>query len=565
MYSLLIMTLLAALPVASLRGANAADMLGRFPPCQHSATLHSWDANELPYARAYPWTPTSAHDVYVISCKTCTGGNFKNEVGLQLFVSNVVTGKLVSCPIFPDLRGRPWAVRFLNSTMLYVLMTSGDTANDHRAVSTVVIISVDGGQLKVQHSMGMFGATHDVLVQPAADGELLVTWFQHRLMHASQIVECGLCYHLNPIDTKVQRCQQHFWKKRARRKIAQLCGNVFPIPSGMFRVDDIIQEHVVLGRLWYVRGLDLLLHLWGFPNCSAVLHHFNVTQENSSPQFDADQTHANSIWALNSSHIVVNLLSQGTHVILKPPSYQPVLSFGIRSGAPFSSHDVMHTPLEPPGFTGDFDPRTPRMFASLGHATVPANPSSFIHFSNRRAYEMPDGGMGHDSKVFKMSSDMNPLSAVTSFTLDWEITVDRNCSKDSGGGAMQLPGNLVFVTTGYCLTLHNTLGADKQVVARSHTSDGYFPQPFLRGPFVRILNTSADALCMTAASMYHDYRPLLGLLQIFYKSASQSTEHQLTILPLFQSSDTCFRQLPGSPRQVQLCIQGVCSEANVDT
>ena len=79
-------------------------------------------------------------DVYAWSSCTSLPG-VQAQLGVPIiFLTALATGTRVFCQALPALAGlRPWAIRMLNTTMLYALFSYGDTVRDADTTQQVVL------------------------------------------------------------------------------------------------------------------------------------------------------------------------------------------------------------------------------------------------------------------------------------------------------------------------------------------------------------------------------------------------------------------------------------------
>ena len=84
----------------------------------------------------------------------------------------------------------------------------------------------------------LFGASHDILVQPSFSG-FSITWMKDHRTTAIQELDCGLGEYYN-------------WSKY------------------LLKLDKIVHEDTTTGKVWTIRGLDIVMNLLGYPNCTKV-------------------------------------------------------------------------------------------------------------------------------------------------------------------------------------------------------------------------------------------------------------------------------------------------------
>ena len=467
---------------------DSLHIMDYMPPCtdrklmkqtaEHHETLQLFDNVSIP---AY------VHETLLFST-SCFGKREKDE--LQLLVAKAVSGEVVSCPVFPHIIGRPWAVKFLNSTTIYLLLTKDDTDFDHNKIGNMVVISVENGTLVARRHGVLPGASHDAFVE-VRNGSLEVTWIKTSVVPVRIIRECGLHEYMESLHTK---------------NISNYDGLV---RADHVQVFDVVCDNLVHGRKWRINGIDLLLALAGWPNCSEVTKNRQFFQP-------IDPLHLNSIWPTKGGKIVLNGLTLLGFVFLRPGSPAPVEIVGTRrQGAALAN-------------------------SLRGHLTLPVSENSFVHFDNNfRHGEAEHSPWVDRPRVMRVTVGHQVVQQ------DWIVYPPKSSAYPTGGGAFLLPEDMLFVSsTKGSLHLYNVQTGT--LLAQRANWQIYHAIPFLRAPYFKILNVSVISegysICMSTGAMYWDSQPSPVVLSATLHCGSKkcpTTTKKVQMLEYFRTWDVC--------------------------
>ena len=130
------------------------------------------------------------------------------------------------------------AIHILNATTFYTLVMEGDTDFANLHWSLVFVMTLGNKKFEGQVLTRVVGASHDVIVQPSFSG-LSITWMKdHRTTTICEL-ECGLGEYYN-------------WSKY------------------LLKHDDIVHADTASGKVWTIRGPDVVMNLLVYPNCTKV-------------------------------------------------------------------------------------------------------------------------------------------------------------------------------------------------------------------------------------------------------------------------------------------------------
>ena len=185
-----------------------ASMVQHLPRCS-SESQQRWD-NHIAHGITVPVKPSRERfsllqGLYVISARTFEPDWLQQKIkqtGLEIFISHVTSHKLVACLNFPNIRGRPMAIKIFNATMWYALLTFDDTEEDRFSSGRLVIINITPNRVSARVAAHLPGATHDLLLQPIPQRGLVLTWLQHRLISYREMRDCD-------VHKMFQACKMH--------------------------------------------------------------------------------------------------------------------------------------------------------------------------------------------------------------------------------------------------------------------------------------------------------------------------------------------------------------------
>ena len=394
---------------------------------------------------------------------------------------------MVSCPVFPHISGRPWAVKFLNSTTIYLLQTEGDTDFDHHKVGHMVVISVENGTLVARRHGLLPGASHDAFVE-VRNGSLEVTWIKTSVVPVRIIRECGLHNYMESLNI---------------RNVSTYDGLV---PADHILTFDVVCDNLVHGRKWRINGIDLLLALAGWPNCSEVTENRQFFQQ--------DPLHFNSIWPTKGGEIVLNGLKLSGFVVVRPGSPAPV--------------EIVGTKRQGAALANSFQ----------GHLTLPVSENSFVHYSNKFRHGEAEQWADRP-RVMRVTVGHQVVQQ------DWIVYPPKSSAHKTGCGAFLLPEDMLFVssTEGSFQLLNVQTGT---LLAQRANWKVFHAIPFLRAPYFKILNVSVISegysICMSTGAMYWDSQPSPAVLSATLHCGSKkcpTTTKKVQMLEYFRTWDVC--------------------------